>query len=247
MLCDPRVGLWRPGGSYSARRLVPGTNERTGARESPWGPGWTRGLGSTHGALLPDPPGFSHGWPWALPAACQPSLQRGVRGVSPRLKKRVPPPSSRTPRPLSLALSFSLSHSLLLLPFPWLLFSRTPLSRQADPPYPAGGPSLPGRRARPPAASPPYPAGGPSLAGRRPRPSLPGRQAALDAGALRPPWPRFAPAERPSLRPSEPRTQPNRWLAATSWGPALAAAAAAATAAVFAASAGGLCALLSAA
>ena len=24
MLCDPRVGLWRPGGSYSARRLVPG-------------------------------------------------------------------------------------------------------------------------------------------------------------------------------------------------------------------------------
>ena len=24
MLCDPLVGLWRPGGSYSARRLVPG-------------------------------------------------------------------------------------------------------------------------------------------------------------------------------------------------------------------------------
>ena len=24
VLCDPRVGLWRPGGSYSARRLVPG-------------------------------------------------------------------------------------------------------------------------------------------------------------------------------------------------------------------------------
>ena len=43
----------------------------------------------------------------------------------------------------SLALALSLvSHSLLLL------FSRTPLTRQADPPYPAGGPC-------------PYPAGGP--------------------------------------------------------------------------------------
>ena len=94
---------------------------------------------------MPDP-GFLHDCPWALPAACQPSLQRGVRGVSPRLKKRVPPPSSLAPRPLSLALSFSLSHSLLLLPFPWLLFSRTLLTRQADPPYPAGGPPLPGRR-----------------------------------------------------------------------------------------------------
>ena len=36
---------------------------------------------------LPDP-GFSHDWPWALPTACQPSLQRGVRAVSPRLKER---------------------------------------------------------------------------------------------------------------------------------------------------------------
>ena len=40
------------------------------------------------------------GWPWALPAACQPSLQRGVRGVSHRLKKR----SASLPLPRSLSL-----------------------------------------------------------------------------------------------------------------------------------------------
>ena len=44
-----------------------------------------------------------------------------------------------SPRPSSLALSLSLSRSLLLLPFPWLLFSRALLTRQADPPYSAGG------------------------------------------------------------------------------------------------------------
>ena len=82
---------------------------------------------------------FSHDWPWALPPACQPSLQRGVRGVSPRLKKksaslflpRSPPFVSR-----SLFLSFSFPPSAALSLAPVL----------ADPPYPAGGPSLPGRR-----------------------------------------------------------------------------------------------------
>ena len=60
----------------------------------------------------------------ALPAACQPGLQRGVRGVSPRLKKRI---------------------EEALLPHsgdgPSLLERRTPLVRKADPPYPKGGPS----------------------------------------------------------------------------------------------------------
>ena len=84
-------------------------------------------------------------------AACQPSMQcavGGPGGFPPAQKKQRPsplPPSLF--RPSSLApLSFSLSPSLLLLPFPWLLFSRTLLTRQADPPYPAGGPPLPGRR-----------------------------------------------------------------------------------------------------
>ena len=53
--------------------------------------------------------------------------------------KRVPPSPS-------LALSLSLSRSLLRLPFRWLLFSRSLLTRQAEPPYPEGGPSLLGRR-----------------------------------------------------------------------------------------------------
>ena len=67
---------------------------------------------------------FLHDWPRALPAACQPGLQRGVRGVSPRLKKRI---------------------QEALLPHsgdgPSLLERRTPLVRKADPPYPKGGPS----------------------------------------------------------------------------------------------------------
>ena len=109
---------------------------------------------------LPDP-GFSHDWPWALPTACQPSLQRGVRGVSPRLKKKQRP----SPLPPSLsALRLSLlSLSLFLLPSfccpfpgscsrgPSLPGRRTLLTRQADPPYPAGGPC-------------PYPAGRTPLA-----------------------------------------------------------------------------------
>ena len=108
---------------------------------------------------MPDP-GFSHDWPWALPAACQPSLQRGVRGVSPRLKKKQRPPLFLPRSPpfvsrSSLFLSFSFPPSAALSLAPVL----------ADPPYPAGGPSLPGRRTlliR--QAGPPYPAaGGPSL------------------------------------------------------------------------------------
>ena len=76
-------------------------------------------------------------------------------------------------RSLFLSLSFD-THSLLLLPFPWLLFSRTLLTRQADPPYPAGGPSLPGRRI----LLPPYSEGGYPLLGRR---ILPGGPPSLGA------------------------------------------------------------------
>ena len=75
----------------------------------------------------------------------------GVREVSPRLKKR---PS---PLPPSLSASLSLSRSLFLIPSfccpfpgscsrgPSLPGRRTLLTRQAGPPYPAGGPSLPGK------------------------------------------------------------------------------------------------------
>jgi len=104
---------------------------------------------------MPDP-GFSHDWPWALPASFQPSLHRGVRGVSPRLTKNKGPPLF-LPRSSALRLSL-LSLSLFLLPsfccpFPGSC-SRGPslpgrwtlLTRQADPSYPAGGPPLPGSR-----------------------------------------------------------------------------------------------------
>ena len=115
---------------------------------------------------MPDPDFLAWGFSRSLP----PRPAVGGPGGSPRLRKG---PSHFRPRSppyvsLSRSRSLSLSYSLLLLPFPWLLFSRTLLTRQADPPYPAGGPSLPGRRAlltR--QADPPYPTGGPSLPGRR--------------------------------------------------------------------------------
>ena len=72
---------------------------------------------------MPDP-GLLDGWPQGAPAACQPGLQRGVRGVSPRPKKGIP--------------DASLPHSG---DGPSLLERRTPLVRKADPPYPKGGPS----------------------------------------------------------------------------------------------------------
>ena len=65
-----------------------------------------------------------------VPAACQPGLKRGVRGVSPRLKKRIE--------------EALLPHSKGGPPLPE---GRTPLTRKADPPYPKGGPPLPERRA----------------------------------------------------------------------------------------------------
>ena len=84
------------------------------------------------GACLADP-GFSHDWPWALPAACPPSLYGGVRGVSPRLKKKSA--SLSLPRsPPSASLSLSLSLFLIpsfCCPFPGSC---------------SRGPSLPGRR-----------------------------------------------------------------------------------------------------
>ena len=113
--------------------------------------------------ILPDP-GFSYDWPWALPAACQPGLYQpglvrgGPGGLPPAQKKRplpLPPSLSAALRPSSLALSLSLS-----FPFPpSAALSLAPVL--ADPPYPAGGPSLPGRRTpltR--QADPPYPTGG---------------------------------------------------------------------------------------
>ena len=65
-----------------------------------------------------------------VPAACQPGLERGVRGVSPRLKKGIE--------------EALLPHSKGGPPLPE---GRTPLTRKADPPYPKGGPPLPERRA----------------------------------------------------------------------------------------------------
>ena len=87
-----------------------------------------------------------------VPAACQPGLERGVRGVSPRLKKRIE--------------EALLPHSKGGPPLPE---GRTPLTRKADPPYPKGGPPLPERRAflgtR--KADPPCPKGGYYLLARR--------------------------------------------------------------------------------
>ena len=103
----------------------------------------------------------------------------GPGGFPPAQKKALPL------SPLLSALRLSLSLSLFLTPSfccpfpgscsrgPSLPGRRTPLTRQADPPYPAGGPSLPGRRAlltR--QADPPY------RPGRRTLPSLPGRRQA---------------------------------------------------------------------
>ena len=121
---------------------------------------------------------------------CQPSLQRGPGGGSPRLNSRTqaaflplylgpgsrlvsanqacsggsggfPPGSRKECLTLSLFLpALRLSLSLSLFPIPSFCYPlpgscsrgpslpgrRTLLTRQADPPYPAGGPSLPGRR-----------------------------------------------------------------------------------------------------
>ena len=123
-----------------------------------WGYGFFRVLRQT--------PVFRMTGPGLCPPPANQACSGGSGGFPPGSKKgpsfflpRSPPFVSR-----SLFLSLFLSHSLLLLPFPWLLFSRTLPTRQADPPYPAGGPPLPDRRAlftR--QADPPYPAGGPSL------------------------------------------------------------------------------------
>ena len=105
--------------------------------------------------------------PRALPTACQPGLQRGVRGVSPRpkegskeallplLDRRILPATQKAGPPYSKG-------------GPPLLERRTPLTRKAGLPYPKGGPSLLARRTpltR--KADPPYSQGGYSLLERR--------------------------------------------------------------------------------
>ena len=80
-----------------------------------------------------------------MPPANQ-ACSGGPGGFPPAQRKGPSLSLPRSPPLVSRSRSLSLSHSLLLLPFPWLLFSRTLLTRQADPPYPAVGPPLPGSR-----------------------------------------------------------------------------------------------------
>ena len=86
-----------------------------------------RTTGLTPAIPLPDP-GSPDNRPMVLPAACQPSLQRGVRGVPPRLMKKIK--------------VASLPHSKGGPPLPG---RRILLTREADTPYSKGGPPSPER------------------------------------------------------------------------------------------------------
>jgi len=77
--------------------------------------------------------------PRPSPAPANQACSGGSGGFPPGSKKRPSLFLHLSALRRSLSLSLSPMHSLLLLPFPWLLFSRTLLTRQADPPYPAGG------------------------------------------------------------------------------------------------------------